>query len=420
MLKHFAIDKSRHAKVVDVEFYQMSLIKAVESAMKEDPELFADGTDRLPSWSKFAANPLKAKGFWSRVLEAIFLGEGNADEMNADYQFGQAGKQRIAMMFLSINNDELETVVNLSRQILKGFRVVGIGGAFGIKNATAEAHTKAEIEEALASGDSVLILSGGMAQRSYSVPEITELYLAYDGGEAGATIQKMSRALTPGEEGKIGRIVSLSFDPNRDDKFDQMIVTTAKNFQQTHGIATLKEAMKKVLGTIDIFRCTEDGRDRFEFDTYLHQLLENNSLSRICGKTADLSDLDDDALRALASGNTEYFRNKQAERAEKGRTHAKVDPKKRAPSDRDLDEKEYATLLKKAREAVTVVVEHIDILVYGIGCETIADTLNTCDADENLRSAVAQKFGIDYDVIKFLFDENIVNSDLVELYFEGV
>lgn len=420
MLKHFVVDKTRHEKVVDVEFYQMSLIKAVEAARKEDPELFVEDGIYLPCWSKFAKNPLKAKGFFARMIEAIFLGEGNADDMNADYQFNAVPKQRVAMMFMSIDNAQLETVVALAKGLLKGYHVVGIGGVFDVKNVNAEVITKNAIQIAKDNGESVLIISGGMAQRSYSVPEITELYLAYDNGEAGATIQKMSRALTPGDAGKIGRIVSLSFDPNRDDKFDQMLVTTAKNYQQTHGLPSLKEALKKVIATVDIFRCTDDGRDRFEFDTYLAQLLQNNSLTRICGKTADIGAIDQETLRALASGNAEYFRNKQAERAQKGKANAPADPKPRPARDDDMDEKEFNAMMKKARDVIVTIVEHIDILVYGVGMESIDDTLNAIDADEEMQKVVAQKFGVDYSVIRFLFDQQIINRDLVELYWSAL
>lgn len=419
-LRHFAVDRSRVNKVVDVEFYQMDLASAVEGARKDQPDLFVDNGVYLPSWSKFAKDPIKAKGFWSRMLAAVFLGEGNADEMNVDLQFRKPGQkyvpqQRVAMMFLSIDNDELETVVQLTRDVLKGFRIIPIGGAFGIKNATAEQHTKQEIERATRAGENVLILSGGMAQRSYSIPEITELYLAYDGGEAGATIQKMSRALTSAHAGKIGRIVSLSFEPNRDDKFDQLLLTTAQNYKASHNIATLKEALKKVLATVDIFRCTKDGSEKFTLDTYLQQLMSANSLSRVIGKTCDLSILTQNAIAALAEGNADYARAVRTEATERGATFAPAEAQKRPPSEIQPDD--FAKTLKKAREVVVSVAEHIDILVLGCGFDTIDETLAACDADVDLQKEVTKEYGVDYALIRFMFDHNVINRDLIELMF---
>jgi hypothetical protein len=418
MLKHFKIDTTRHQKVVDVEFYQMNLITAVNTARKLEPELFINDGMFLPSWSKFAADPIRAKGFWTCVLQSIFEGRGE-DDMNVDLQFrgnnvAYKPSQRVAMMFLSINNDELEIVAELTRDALKGFEIVPVGGAFGIKNETAEQHTKERIETAKRDGKNVLILSGGMAQRSYSIPEITELYLAYDGGEAGATIQKMCRALTDNGVGKIGRIVSLSFDPNRDDKFDAMILTTAQNYAKTHGL-NLEDALRKVIATVDIFRCTDDGRDRLEFDTYLQQLLTNNSLSRVIGKTADITKLDDDMIEALANGNAEYFRNKRVATADKGKTHVPGIPTKRPPFVDDLDVKEWERMMKKAREVVVTIAENIDILVYGTGMKSIDETLELINNDITLQQVVARKFGVEYNVIRFMFDYEVINCDLVEL-----
>ena len=48
-LKNFNVDPARTKLVVPVEFYQMNLIRAVQQARKEDPNLFVDGDDRLPS-----------------------------------------------------------------------------------------------------------------------------------------------------------------------------------------------------------------------------------------------------------------------------------------------------------------------------------------------------------------------------------
>jgi hypothetical protein len=423
MLKYFKVDKSRHDKVVDVEFYQMNLIKIVERARMLEPEMFVENGVYLPGWSKFAADPIRAKGFWTRMLEAIFLGQHGVDSVNVDIQFrGEDRKyrpgQRVAMMFLSINNDELEVVAGLTRDALPGFVVVPIGGAFGIKNATAEAHTRAQIEIAKRDGKNVLILSGGMAQRSYSIPEITELYLAYDAGEAGSTIQKMSRALTADEVGKVGRIISLSFDPNRDDRFDAMIITTAKNYKKTHDLPNLKEALRKVISTVDIFRCTDDGRSPFEFDTYLKHLQVNNSLTRLIGKTADFSRLTEGMIEALAGGNGEYFRNARVEGAEKGRATKPRIPQKRLKDDDKLASKAWEDMMKKAREVVTTISENIDILVYGIGAATVDEMLDKVDSSVDWQEAVMNKFGVEYDVIRFLFKQHIINPDLVELIWE--
>jgi hypothetical protein len=315
MLKHFKVDLQRSKLVVPVEFYQMNLIRAVEQARKLDPELFVNGDDYLPSWSKFAKDPIRAKGFWTRMLQAVFLGQNSLPEMSVAEQVAVAEDTegfQVAMMFLpgSMKNEHLKTTVKITQQVLSNWEILeisGVGEYNGkkISNKNAEKITKEVIEQCREKGKPLLILSRGMAQRSYSIGEITSLYLCYDEGDAGATTQKISRALTRRHTGKIGRIFSLSFDPNRDDKFDTMMIAAAQNYAKRKGV-DVDEALRRVISTVDIFACGKDGSVRIEIDTYLQQILDRNSLSRMVGKQADLAELSTEEIQLLALGNASY------------------------------------------------------------------------------------------------------------------
>ena len=174
MLKHFKVDVSRHQLVVDVEFYQMNLASVVEIARTAEPDAFVEDGVFLPSWSKFAANPVRAKGFFTNMLQAVFEGKGNDNSLNVDDQTGRKAKEgmKVAMMFLpgSTTNANLQEIKPIAEQALRGFRVVLVSGAEDISNATAEKSVKEEIEKAEKTGQHVLILSAGMAQRSFSIP----------------------------------------------------------------------------------------------------------------------------------------------------------------------------------------------------------------------------------------------------------
>lgn len=415
-LKHFVIDPRRHDLVVDVEFYQMDLKSAVEFARQSDPDAFMNDGIYLPSWSKFAAYPVKAKGFWTRMLQAVFLGQHGWDELNIDYQTGRKARegQRVAMMFLSgsMRNDNLEEAVALARQALPGFVIVAVYGD-EMTNREAEGRVKEAIKQAKKLGQDVLILSAGMAQRSFSVGDITELYLAYDTGDNGATIQKISRALTPDQAGKIGRIVSLSFDPNRDDKFDALLIETALNYKRTHNLKSAKEALRDVIRTVDLFRCTADGSIKLEGDNYLEQAIERKSISRVVGKVADIGKLSTNELTALAEGNANAFKAAKEEVAQRGKTKL---TNTRASSNKNAsDEMASAKMIAKVREVITTVVENMDIIVYGAGTTVLADAFDVIEKDPQKTKAVEQEFGLDFSLIRELFDRNIINSDLIEL-----
>lgn len=412
-LKNFKIDPSRHELVVDVEFYQMDLKSAVEFARQADPDAFLDNGIYLPSWSKFAAKPVKAKGFWTRMLEAVFLGQHGWDEMNIDYQTNDVPKQRVAMMFLSgsIRNQNLDQTAKLAQQALPGYRVIAIYGE-EMSNKTAEIRVKEEIEKAKRENQSVLLLSAGMAQRSFSVGEITELYLAYDSGDNGATIQKISRALTPDQAGKIGRIISLSFDPNRDDKFDSLILETSLNYKKTHNKKSAKEALNDVLKTVDIFRCTDSGSVKIKADDYLEQAIERKSINRIAGKTSDLSKLNLEQLTAIAQGSITAFRAAKEEKTESGKTREPIAVKKRNGKKVDISSEK---LLAKVREVITGIIENLDIIIYGTGTKILADAFENVNSNLEKRKAVEQEFGLDFDLIVELFENKIINKDLIEL-----
>ena len=417
MLKHFKVDPTRHQLYVDVEFYQMNLGSVVELARTAEPDAFIQDGIFLPSWSKFAAQPVKAKGFFTNMLQAVFEGKGGDDSLNVDYQTGRKAKEgvKVAMMFLpgSTTNANLQEIKPIAEQALRGFKVVLVSGAEDMSNATAEREVKDAIEVAEKNDQHVLILSAGMAQRSFSIPQITELYLAYDTGDNGATIQKMSRTLTPHKAGKVGRVISLSFDPNRDDKFDAMMLETAQNYKRNHNVPCLKQALQEVLRTVDIFKCQPNGAVKVEIDEYLEEALARKSIDRVIGKVSPINDLSRDMITALASGNVEVFRAARQAAAARGKTRLNAVKKSKGKDRTDASAKELA----KAREMIVTIAQNIDIIKY-YGGDTIEEAFEIMDDEgEDIQNEVTRQFGVDYDLIKELILTNFINRDLIDLKF---
>lgn len=415
MLKKFKVDPTRHELVVGLEFYQMGMARAVEQARKLDPELFVDGDDRLASWSKFAKDPIRAKGLWTRMLEAVFLGQNNLPELDVDRQTNTSGQQ-VAMMFLpgsirrSSKVDNLVKVIDITKQVLKGWHVIGVYG-METSNRKSEAMVKDEVEKATRRNENVLIISAGMAQRSFSIGEIDALYLCYDVGDAGATTQKISRALTPSLIGKVGRIFSLSFDPNRDDKFDTMMLATAQNYAKRKGIEE-NEALRTVIDTIDIFACSPNGRVHIDIDTYLMQLLERKSIARVTGKQADLSLLDYEELIAAATGNTDYDRAAKTEIAPTGKTGTTT--KKKGPKNAALD-REQVKLEDKVRKVLTTIVEHLPYIAFMTGKDTVMGSLKRSDEVDDYREYVTAEFGVSPSTIIDWFNRGVLPLGLASL-----
>lgn len=418
MLKHFAVDPKRHELVVDVEFYQMNLASVVARAKELDESLFVNDGIYLPSWSKFAADPVRGKGFFTYMLQAVFEGKGGDDSLNVDFQTKRKAREgrKVAMMFLpgSTTNDNLLEIKPIAEQALQGFKIVLVSGAAMVTGSTAERVVLEAIEDAQKNNQHVLILSAGMAQRSFSIAKLTELYLAYDSGDNGATIQKMSRAFTPDQVGKVGRVISLSFDPNRDDKFDAMIIETAQNYARNKGIKDLKKSLSDVIRTVDYFKCQPDGAVKIEVDSYLAEALERRSIDRVIGKVADLTVLSAEEISALATGKAAVFQAARQQAAEKGKTRS-APPKKGAPGESAITAS--AKEMAKAREVIVTIAQNIDIIRYYSG-GTVEEAFDLMDTEGKIiQDEVTEQFGVDYGLIKELILGGVISRDLLDLKF---
>ena len=412
MLKNFEINTTRDLLYPDVNCYQMDLGPAVEAAIEAG--LVEGEMKELPSWSKFVASPIKAKGFFVNMLKSVFEGTGNNDELNVDLQTGLVNKRRIAMMFLPENtktrkeDNMLGTVCNIAQQTLSSYEVIELSG-----NTTTNKKAQKKVKEVIEKypNKSILIIASKIAQRSFSIGEIDELYLAYDKGENGSSIQKMSRALTPDTEGKVGRIFSLSFNPNRDDKFDALLVQTAMNQVNKNPDTTdIRQELGRILRTVDIFNCTEDGAIPITVDDFVEEALSRKSISRVMGNKADIHLLGDDIIKALAEGNVDYLTNKQRDTVRTGKTRDIVDklPTDKLPTpgtDKDMD---------AVKEMITTIIENADIIVKGTNQTIIREALVTIE-EWNAESTIKEEFGVEYSIIKYLFEENIIKQEWINI-----
>jgi hypothetical protein len=411
MLKYFKLDTSRDLLYPNVACYQMDLGNAVQQAI--DAGLVEGEMKELPSWAKFIAHPIKAKGFFTNILQSVFQGKGNLDELNVELQTGECPEKRVAMMFLPDNTrkDMLDIIGNIAQQALPNFEVITLNG-----NTTTQKKAQRKVKEVMEKNPtkSILILSAKMAQRSFSIGQIDELYLAYDRGENGSTIQKMSRALTPDTEDKVGKIFSLSFDSNRDDKFDALLVQTALNQVNRNPNQTdIREELTQILRTVDIFTCTPDGSIPVVVDTFVEQALSRKSISRVMGKVADIDSLPDSTIHALASGNINYLKNERVEATQSGKTKDTTERKANSKSEKPTIDQER----QRVREMITTIIENSDIIIQGTGTQNIREALQMIQ-DWNETGIIESEFGVSFDIVKYVFDNQIIKQEWVNLLYK--
>jgi stalled ribosome rescue protein Dom34 len=164
---------------------------------------------------------------------------------------------------------------------------------------------------------------------------------------------------------------------------------------------------------VDIFRCTPDGSIKLDGNDYLEQAIERKSISRVVGKVADVTKLSVGELTALAQGNANAFRAAKQEVAERGKTRANNTTS--GKNKNFSSEMASAKLIAQAREVITTIVENLDIIVKGTGTHNINQAFKIVEKTPEHQQAIAEEFGVDFDLIKELFDHGVINVDLVEL-----
>jgi hypothetical protein len=435
--KLFGITIERSKSIPNVACFQMGLKGVIKAAIAAG--VVEDGEFKLlPSWAKFNANPAEGKGFFVRMLQAIFLGLHGHSEVNMSKQAAKYedldAKSRVAMMFFgAISNANLDYVAKYAQDALgKEWKIVKLHGGTKTKNGKAKKNmilgkrvnnkeaqgiVKDIVAEAEENGENVLILASNMAQRSFSVGAISELYLAYDNGQLGATIQKMSRALTPnGDSEKVGRIVSLAFDIEKDDKFDAMIMQTAVNMAKKTK-KPLGDSLKDVCATLDIFNCTENGAVKIDADAYLLQAMERKAISRVVGKMINFNNVPMSVVTALASGDGEVSTLVAPEAAPKGKT---TDEPAKKSAAKELTEDQQAAkdidkMMAKAREQVVVITERMYQVLSGTNTTTVTDAIAAVKGNDALVTSVEKALGVSVDAVLYLFEHKIINTEMVEL-----
>jgi len=428
MFKDFKVDEKRDLLVPNVKCYQMDLSSLVEGVKQSHPDF---NTDFLPSWKKVCTHPYKAKGFWTQLFEALFLGRGNYDELNVDFQTeNYNSNKRVAQMFVNANNNQLTKIADIASEALPGYAVKSLSGSE--TNNAGKKITNHNIQETVndivesEENKNILIITDKLGQRSFSVPKLSEVFLAYDRGKNGTTIQRMSRALTPDSDSldKVGRVFSLSFDPNRDDKLDEMLTETAINVKKRHKTNDLTKAFKKILRTIDIFSCQPDGAVKMDEDSYLKSILERKSVSRVLGKMINLNLLTPEAINAIANGNTNYFRNQYRTPTQTGKTTEYRTPTQtgkttekmnNSPNNNNNNSSSKSKDLANIRKVLISLIENLDIIVYGTESTNLNDAFKRIENDESIRLDIEKEFKISFEILKNLFEIGVINQNQVEL-----
>ena len=378
-------------------------------------------------WSKLLADVDQNAFILEHVIDAVF-NQGDINDYPELYDLGisQLTPAKVSMIFGGFpTKKEHNKFVKLVQSKLNDFIVVGVNGDV-TTNRKAEEAVKKAIGEAKRNGKRVVIISKDMASRSFSVSEIDTVFLMYDNGLLAQTIQKVSRAFTPGktytdEQKRTGTIISLSFDDNRSelDPVDQYVVAEASRTGKEH--ESLQESIKRVSRSFNIFSQKDGQPAEINPDEYAEQLISSTSLTKIAGAGTKFHMLD---IQACLDGNVLLSSRKNTTEKHKAsvniggvKTYVKTDSES-TRGERDQDSKEAKELM----QTVAYFAQNIgELSAYNdFSCETALCTIDSIiEAGEPLVSEVESFFGLDINFMKSLLENGIISRKISNTIING-
>jgi hypothetical protein len=433
ILQTFGIDKNRDLLIPDREFFRVDVRSAVEKAKKE-LEKEGDEFGKLASWRKCEQFPNKAKGFLIQFIRGLKLGMN--DLLNVDYQLEVAGLRPMhryhdkdsgnsieVSMFFHGGATKTECLNQIGeiyqRELGTGTRVVVLCGANKIDNvkllnSNAQKKILDILKECAEKNQDVLILASHLGQRSFSIPGLGVVYLCYDKGQEGATRQKLSRALTSDTLDKVGRIVTCSFDPNRDDKIDAEIITTADNIAERRGLSWF-DSLKYVLSTTAAYDFTEAGAMKINEDKWIEECVDQRRIHRQIGSMINYTKFDESTIREWANSDQDYSRNDSTDVTESGGVWDQNKPKNKSKSkNSNVLTKEELDIKNAAKRAIATFLENFHYIKDSTAKTSVKEMLDEIRKSKEDQEWLYEYYGISIATI----DRSIASGGLSYKHLE--
>lgn len=363
-----------------------------------------------PSFTKASKNVSKNQGFWIGLYKSL-IGVSFITDAN-EYCLANCieSEPNCVMQFVSMTNAQMEKLGSLSKSILNTLYEVVVVNGNEVKGEYAEQYVKDAIRSARMKGKKVWIIASQMCQRSFSIPEINVVLLTYDNGEVGATVQRMSRALTAGNDSKVGHIISLSIDGNRDDKVAPMIFDAAKQVAE-HEDIDIVTALKKVMKSTPIFQMGEDGYNvELNPDDYAREIFSSSSSHRIMMNNDRL--MYDGCLDEIDFDTTEKQEQLKAENNfKKGKTF--LESAKKSGSGESREEQ---TIINQRRNKLKQITDRTAYCVKEIRKHKKDMNLDTFVQLVETNTFVSKSIGVTPQEFRLLIEQKYIDHSLLSMY----
>jgi hypothetical protein len=370
-----------------------------------------------PSWAKIWGKPNGNKSFITKLFKSFIGEEPLRQELNLSNLTGESVD--CFMLLVSANNKEMRQIKDIAIRAIPNYHIKILNGDF-TSNKEAESETIREINEAKIAGkDGLIIISNQMGSRSYSISEIQASVIAYDRGSVDTTIQKVSRCLTPGntfsgESKEYGHIVDLSFDPNRSENIEKLLVEEIMQVHKSEGM-DFPTATRFVLSSIDCFRVKYGTAVEVTESEMFTILNDNENLLRVADVTVNI-DLARDIVEHLENANRIAGPGHQGKNAIDAVKNYVTETDGKRPKNRKSD-KDIETIINEAIKTINRSARNVHYL-YPSG-ETYKECLENIIYSAQSSEEFYDFVGIDIEIALMILDKGILNEPILDVVVQN-
>ena len=378
-------------------------------------------------WSKLLEDVDLNKFTLETIIKAMFVNNNSNVAELTSLSLSTVTPADVTMIFGAFKNKQQhgKFVKLVDAALGDDFVAIKINGD-ETSNSKAEERVKSQVAKAKKKGQRVVIISKDMASRSFSIPEIDTVFLMYDGGLLSQTIQKSSRAFTPGKtfNGEVkedGVIVSLSLDNNRldVDPIDLYVVAEANRIND--GVESLQESIRRICNSANIFQQDFEtfSAIRVEPDKYSEELLKQSSVVKDAIASISIESINpEDFLNALLSNRSSNTNTRSDDKV-----NVSISNVRTAIIDREEAEREGVTPDEERQFIQNVLfftsnVTYLKKIDNWKAGSKIQGILNSIER-QNVQLEVEDFYGLRFDAIKTLVKTNAVPVRLLNTLLEN-
>jgi len=405
------LEKSK-ASIIKRKFYMLEV-----DSLKKEVEALDEKVQ--PSWTKIWGKPQGNKAFVTKLFHSLTADEALRQELNLSNLTGESID--CFMMLVSAENKEMKQIKDIATKALPKWHVKILNGDY-TNNKQAQYETTKEINEArLAGKDGVIVIANQMGSRSYSVPEIQATVIAYDRGSVDATVQKVSRCLTPGktyagDKKEVGHIFDISFDPNRSENIERLLVDEIVQVGKSED-KDFPTATEFVLSSIDCFKVRYGTAVEVDENDMFDLLGNNESLLRIADVTVDVNRVVDSGLIAdLANITASGKQSKKTREAIKATNKIREgEQKDRTPT--DAEKRELEKIINNAVRALNMSATSVYELA-AVG-STYRECISNISNDTDDAKEFENLFGVSTDIVNEILDQELLNEPILDVIVQN-